>query len=51
MGSLVILTADELIALDVEGRGNARRAAREVPMPRRILRPDVFSSAGCSPPG
>jgi len=37
MSSLVILTADELIALDVEGRGKARRAAREAPMPRRIL--------------
>jgi hypothetical protein len=33
----VILTADELIALDVEGRGKARRAAREAPIPRRIL--------------
>ena len=38
MASLVILTADDLIALDVEGRGKARRAAREAPMPRRILR-------------
>ena len=37
MASLVILTADELIALDVEGRGKARRAGREAPMPRRIL--------------
>jgi hypothetical protein len=35
---LVILTADELIALDVEGRGEARRAARDAPIPRRILR-------------
>jgi hypothetical protein len=34
---LVVFTADELIALDVEGRGNARRAAREAPLPRRIL--------------
>jgi hypothetical protein len=33
----VILTADQLIALDVEGRGKARRAAREAPIPRRIL--------------
>ena len=38
MASLEILTADELIALDVEGRGGARRAAREARMPRRILR-------------
>ena len=38
MTNLVILTADELIALDVEGRGPARRAAREAPLPRRILR-------------
>ena len=38
MANLVILTADELIALDVEGRGPARRAAREAPLPRRILR-------------
>ena len=38
MASFVILTADDLIALDVEGRGQARRAAREAAMPRRILR-------------
>ena len=38
MASPVILTADDLIALDVEGRGQARRAAREAAMPRRILR-------------
>jgi len=38
MASLVILTADELIALDVEGRGQARRAARETPTARRVLR-------------
>ena len=38
MASLVILTADDLIALDVEGRGQARRAAREAAIPRRILR-------------
>ena len=38
MASLVILTADDLIALDVEGRGKARRAAREAPMPRQLLR-------------
>ena len=37
MASLVILTADELIALDVEGRGKARRAARETPTARRVL--------------
>jgi len=37
MASLVILTADELIALDVEGRGKARRAARETPTATRIL--------------
>jgi hypothetical protein len=38
MASLVILTADELIALDVEGRGKARRAARETPAATRVLR-------------
>ena len=38
MINLVVLTAEELIALDVEGRGPARRAAREAPLPRRILR-------------
>jgi len=37
MARLVILTADELIALDVEGRGQARRAARETPTGTRIL--------------
>jgi len=37
MGNLVILTADELIALDVEGRGRARRAARESSTATRIL--------------
>jgi hypothetical protein len=36
--SLVILTADELIALDVESKGGARRAARETPTATRILR-------------
>jgi hypothetical protein len=35
---LVIKTADELIALDVEGRGKARRAARETPTSTRVLR-------------
>jgi len=34
MANLVILTADELIALDIEGRGKARRAARETPASR-----------------
>lgn len=38
MTSLVIMTADELMALDVEGRGKARRTAREATLPRRILR-------------
>jgi hypothetical protein len=38
MASLEITTADVLIALDVEGRGRARRAARETALPRRILR-------------
>jgi hypothetical protein len=37
MASLAILTAEELIALDVEGRGRARRAARETPTATRIL--------------
>jgi len=37
MANLVILTADELIALDVEGRGRARRAGRETLAARRIL--------------
>lgn len=38
MPRLVFLTADELIALDVEGRGKARRAARETPASTRVLR-------------
>jgi len=38
MASLVILTADDLIALDVEGRGRARRAARETSTATRILK-------------
>jgi len=37
MANLVILTADELIALDVEARGRARRAARETSTATRIL--------------
>jgi Alkylmercury lyase len=37
MASLVILTADELIAIDVEGRGRARRTARETPTAARVL--------------
>ena len=44
MASLVILTADELIALDVEGRGKARRAARETPISTRVLR--IFLDRG-----
>jgi len=36
--TLEIRTAAELIALDVEGRGPARRAAREAPLLRRVLR-------------
>ena len=38
MASLEIKSADELIALDVEGRGTTRRAGRETPASRRILR-------------
>ena len=38
MASLVILTAEELIALDVEGSGRARRSARETATASRILR-------------
>ena len=38
MTRLVIKTADELIALDVEDRRKARRVARDAPMPKRILR-------------
>lgn len=34
---LEIKTADELIALDLEGRGGIRRAARETPLGRRVL--------------
>jgi hypothetical protein len=36
--ALEIRTAAELIALDVEGRGAARRAARETPLLQRVLR-------------
>jgi hypothetical protein len=36
--SLEIKTAAELIALDVEGRGTARRAARETQLLRRVFR-------------
>jgi hypothetical protein len=32
------MTADELIALDMEGRGRARYAARTTPLARQILR-------------
>jgi hypothetical protein len=38
MANLVILTADELIVRDVEGRGNARRAARETSTATRVLK-------------
>ena len=38
MASLEIKSADELIALDVEGRGRPRRVGRETPASRRILR-------------
>src|SRR2546422_7783448 len=38
VASLEIKTADELIALDVEGRGRTRRAGRETFASRRILR-------------
>jgi hypothetical protein len=38
MASLEIKTAEELIALDVEGRARTRRAARETPAVRLILR-------------
>ena len=34
---LEIKTADELIALDLEGRAGTRRAARETPLSRRVL--------------
>ena len=44
MADLVILTADELIALDVEGRGAARRAARETSTATRILQ--IFLKQG-----
>ena len=44
MASLEIKSADELIALDVEGRGRARRAGRETLASRRILR--IFLDRG-----
>ena len=44
MASLEIKTADELIALDVEGRGRTRRAGRETFASRRILR--IFLDRG-----
>jgi hypothetical protein len=37
MANVVILTAGELVALDVEGRGAARRAARETATMTRVL--------------
>ena len=48
MASLVILTAEELIALDVEGRGRARRSARETATATRILR--MFLDRGAPVP-
>jgi len=44
VASLEIKTANELIALDVEGRGRARRAGRETLASRRILR--IFLDRG-----
>jgi hypothetical protein len=38
MANLMILPADELIARDVEGRGRARRAARETSTATRVLK-------------
>ena len=38
MASVVILTADELIAVDTEGWRQFRRAARETPTATRVLR-------------
>jgi hypothetical protein len=38
MASLEIVKAEDLIARDAEGRGPARRTARETPAARRILR-------------
>src|SRR5438477_6421985 len=48
VASLEIKSADELIALDVEGRGRARRAGRETPASRRILR--IFLERGAPIP-
>lgn len=44
MANLVIKTADELIALDLEDRWRVRRAARETEVSRHILR--MFLSRG-----
>lgn len=44
MASLEIKTADELISLDVEGRGRTRRAGRETSASKRILR--IFLDRG-----
>lgn len=38
MANLMILTADELIAIDVAGRGKTRRAARETPTSTHVLK-------------
>ena len=38
MATLTIKTADELMALDLEGRWRARRAGRESQVSRRVLR-------------
>jgi alkylmercury lyase-like protein len=44
VASLEIKTADELTALDVEGRGRTRRAGRETSASKRILR--IFLDRG-----
>ena len=37
MTNLTVMTADEVIALDLDGRGRARHAARKAPLVRQIL--------------